>query len=197
MPSSDSTQPISSSYAYSILQFVPDPVRNERINVGVLVAADAGDFFGAQVLPKSKFGRIMRFGDGSEDLGFLREFAAQLKRDAYTAAPLPGAGVSPWNFEALAKASTEWANTLQLTSPRGILHRPHRALSRSCTAASSRTPHRHARCRGTAAGSTGASPRACGTRSRRSYLRPIPSITSRPTSGSRAAFRSTSSTSSC
>ncbi len=129
MPSSNPThQPTSSSYAYSILQYVPDPVRNERINIGVLVAADAGDFFGARVLPKSKFGRILRFGYGGDDLTFLSEFAAQLKRDSFTAPSLSGAGASPWNAEALARASTDWGNTLQVTPPRPVLHERPRNL---------------------------------------------------------------------
>jgi hypothetical protein len=108
------------TYAYSILQYVPDPVRGERINVGVLVAAEAGDYFGAKLIHRREFGRIKRLGYGL-DLEFLTEFDDQLRRDSFEAAQIPGTAGNVWGVDALAAASREWANTMQLTPPRPVL----------------------------------------------------------------------------
>ena len=50
------------TYAYSLLQYVPDPIRNERLNVGVLIVGDDVSFFGSRVLPKRQQARLRRLG---------------------------------------------------------------------------------------------------------------------------------------
>jgi len=109
------------TYAYSVLQYVPDPVRGERLNIGVLVAAEAGDYFGSRLLSKSALGRVKRLG-GTEDLSFLQDIKDELARDHITQGTLPGAAEGTWDAAALRSASSEWANTVQLTAPRAALH---------------------------------------------------------------------------
>ena len=64
---------------YSVIQFVPDPVADERINAGVVV------FDGEKVRAHfiDNWGRLQRFGN--KDVGFLKQFAREL-RDAATTA---------------------------------------------------------------------------------------------------------------
>jgi hypothetical protein len=109
------------TYAYSLLQYVPDPVRNERLNVGVLIVGDDVSFFGSRVLPKSEQARLRRLGV-EDDFAFLDEFATDLRAEAVGDGALPGAIQSSWDYDKLLNLSTTWGGTLQLTTPRPVIH---------------------------------------------------------------------------
>jgi len=56
-------------YAYSLVQYVPDPAREERMNVGVVVASPAGDFLAAKLATQRDLGRLRRLGRARSGAG--------------------------------------------------------------------------------------------------------------------------------
>lgn len=111
------------SYSYSLLQYVPDPVRNERINVGVLLVGEDENepFFNGRILNKPAWGRLRRLG---YDHDF--EFLADLQRDmaARVIGPdeLPKVNPDAWTIDQLLEISRSWAGTIQATAPRPVVH---------------------------------------------------------------------------
>jgi Protein of unknown function (DUF3037) len=93
---------------YSIVQYVPDLVSDERINVGVLV------FEGNQV--RSHFLRDWRRvrSFGGQDVGFLRKFARQVE-DLGDPQIKIEMDVDALTAEMLEGAPERWANSIQLT----------------------------------------------------------------------------------
>ena len=57
---------------YSIAQFVPDPVTDERINIGAFAFGDGR----VRCHFLSKWGRVQHFS--TQDIGFLRDFARDM-----------------------------------------------------------------------------------------------------------------------
>jgi hypothetical protein len=94
---------------YSVIQYVPDPVIDERMNVGVLVYNEH------RMLVRfvEDWKRVQAFGD--RDVGFLRDFANDLGRVAAgrDASSLDGAKVQ--------EMASRWMNSIQLTQPRGSI----------------------------------------------------------------------------
>jgi hypothetical protein len=108
-------------FSYSVLQYVPDAVRDERVNVGVLVASEDDSFFGARLVSRREHGRLRRLGY-DRDFSFLLDLQAQLRGEARDAGQIPGTQARGWNAARLREISSEWAGTLQATSPRPVLH---------------------------------------------------------------------------
>ncbi len=106
---------------YAILQYVPDPVRDERLNIGVLVAGDEPRFFSARLLPQTGWGRIRRLGY-DQDRALLVELRRQFAAETLTGAEIPGAVSSWWTAGRMREASTEWCGTLQVSRPRPVIH---------------------------------------------------------------------------
>jgi hypothetical protein len=104
------------AFRYAIVRYVPDPVREEQINVGVVVARDDPPYFGARFLRTTQTGRLKRLGPTS-DFRFIRELAAEMS--ASEGARLIG---GPWDLAALEAAVSEWANTIQFSTLRTALH---------------------------------------------------------------------------
>jgi Protein of unknown function (DUF3037) len=92
---------------YSVIQFVPDPVIDERINIGVVVY----DANRCLVKFVEDWNRVEAFGD--RDIGFLREFAKDLSAAA------SGGSKVPLSSESIEQMSHRWINSIQLTGPRG------------------------------------------------------------------------------
>jgi Protein of unknown function (DUF3037) len=91
---------------YSVIQFVPDPVADERVNAGVVVFGEG------RVLVRfvENWDRLRRFGN--KDVSFLKQFARDLEkriRDGTT------------TEEMLRDMAANWRNAIQFTSPRGSL----------------------------------------------------------------------------
>jgi hypothetical protein len=85
---------------YSVVQYVPDPVTDERINVGVIVFGD-GHVASRFV---DNWQRVRTFG--GENIGFLRKFANEA--DQMTEAEIR-------------KIAREWYHSVRLTEPAGSL----------------------------------------------------------------------------
>jgi len=96
---------------YSVIQYVPDPVTDERINVGVLVFDEAG--VGARFV--RTWDRVKSFGGA--DVSFLRHFARAVDAATGSQQPLP---IEPQGITqaVLETAAGEWKNTIQITPPR-------------------------------------------------------------------------------
>jgi len=105
---------------YSVVRYVPDPIRGEQVNVGAVVVSEDGSFAGAKFLKDFQRARAL---NPSEDFSFLRDFASDFER----AATRPGQlALSPqarrWTIETLRKAHLEWANAIQLSEPRAAVN---------------------------------------------------------------------------
>jgi hypothetical protein len=101
---------------YSIIQYVPDPIASERVNLGVLVFDE--DEIRVRFLENWK--RVYCFG--SENIEFLRDFAARMNNavdDGLFVPGEPNTDLSPQ--ERLLKISQEWQNVVQITPPRKSL----------------------------------------------------------------------------
>jgi Protein of unknown function (DUF3037) len=88
---------------YSVVQYVPDPVRDERINIGVLVLA------GGKVYPHflKSWHRVRVFGE--ENIEFLHSFVRQANR---------------LTEEKVREIAGSWHCSIQLTAPAGSLLSP-------------------------------------------------------------------------
>src|SRR5438034_5730122 len=109
------------TFRYSIAQYAPSPVRDERLNVGVVVVGVESSYLGSKWLGPSEFGRLKRLGFVTE-FGFLTELARSFAESRTADGQLEGVATGPWDADALDRASHEWANTVRLTSPRGVIH---------------------------------------------------------------------------
>ncbi len=95
---------------YTVVQFVPDPVADERINAGVIV------FGGGRILVRfvENWNRLQRFGN--KDVSFLRQFASDLSERAH------GGTAQPQLTEQMLREMVNtWRNAIQFTPPRGSL----------------------------------------------------------------------------
>ncbi len=95
---------------YTVVQFVPDPVADERINAGVIVFGDG------RILVRfvENWNRLQRFGN--KDVSFLRQFASDLSERAH------GGEAHPQLTEQMLREMVAtWRNAIQFTPPRGSL----------------------------------------------------------------------------
>jgi hypothetical protein len=101
---------------YSIVQYVPNPIANERINIGVVAFDDAQ--VGVRFL--TNWDRVRSFG--MEDIDFLKDFARRMNEDASSGLLLPGdkQDNTP-KHERLTRIAQGWINSIQFTEPRGSL----------------------------------------------------------------------------
>lgn len=104
------------SARYSVIQYVPDPVSNERINFGVI----AWDQSGARARFLRSNSRLRSFG--GEDITFLREFASRIESATSDNLQLPGiVGEPAISVDDLQKMIGNWRHSIQFTEPRGSL----------------------------------------------------------------------------
>jgi hypothetical protein len=102
---------------YSVIQYVPNPIADERINIGVLV-------FDEEIIKVhflNSWERVNSFG--RENTKFLRDFAKRMeessKNDLLFPSDDPNNGQS--RVDRLRKISRGWINSIQITEPRGSL----------------------------------------------------------------------------
>ncbi len=95
---------------YSVIQFVPDPVADERMNAGVVV------FGNGRILARfvENWGRLQRFSN--QDVSFLKQFARDFKERIHDSGK--GAQITEATFRDMAAT---WRNAIQFTAPRGSL----------------------------------------------------------------------------
>jgi hypothetical protein len=102
---------------YSIIQYVPNPIADERINIGVIV-------FDEEIIKVHflrSWERVKAFG--KEDIRFLRDFAARMVKASKDGLLFPhyDSNNELSRVDRVRKVSREWANSIQLTEPRGSL----------------------------------------------------------------------------
>jgi hypothetical protein len=100
---------------YTVVQYVPDPIADERINIGVI--AYSGATVRAQFL--AEWRRVRHFG--GEDIDFLRDFSRRLQRAVTRQAeglPVEGGPVDATRLERMIGG---WHNSIQLTPARASL----------------------------------------------------------------------------
>lgn len=102
---------------YSVIQYVPNPISDERINVGVLAFDDET----VQVHFLSSWDRVRCFGQ-REDVSLLKDFAQHMEAAAGSGLLFPGdqSGPTP-KHERLLAIADGWVNSIQFTEPRGSL----------------------------------------------------------------------------
>jgi hypothetical protein len=100
---------------YSVVQFVPDPVRQEVLNVGVVVAQ--GRSLAAKVIPQNQAGRLRAVGY-ERNLGFLRDLEEELNRGRVPEQTELPEGQTAWTTNDLEKAAREWGGTIRFTPVR-------------------------------------------------------------------------------
>src|SRR5437588_4011038 len=93
---------------YTVVQYVPDPVSDERVNVGVLAFGDGK--VRARFL--SNWSRVAQFGRSS-DVAFLRDAASSL---------------AAATEDDIRSAVASYADVIQLSEPRGSLLQPEELL---------------------------------------------------------------------
>lgn len=103
------------AYRFVILRYVPDPVRLEMINVGVVVISEEPWHLAVRVLPRSDAGRLKWLGM-DDDIDFLQDLAKEMR-----SSPTLGSE-SAWGVEMLERAHREWGGTIRASEMRAALH---------------------------------------------------------------------------
>ncbi|WP_375494360.1 DUF3037 domain-containing protein [uncultured Nostoc sp.] len=101
---------------YSVIQYVPDPIADERINIGVVAFNNNA----VRVRFVSNWERVRRFG--LKDIEFLKNFAHQMKNEAEEGFLFPCDKFNGLpNQERILKIAQGWINSIQITESRGSL----------------------------------------------------------------------------
>ena len=102
---------------YSVIQYVPNPISGERINIGVLAFDD--DTVLVRFL--STWARVNCFGTRN-DVSALKDFAGSMKVSAKSGLLFPGdrKDETP-GHQRLLKVAKGWINSIQFTEPKGSL----------------------------------------------------------------------------
>ena len=103
---------------FSVIRYVPDPITEERLNVGVVVYGEG------KVLSKfiGEWAKVRIFG--GEDIRFLREFADDIERKQLNLFRPD----SRWDEHTLQQISKHWKNSIQLSEPKASLQSPQELL---------------------------------------------------------------------
>ncbi|HAG84064.1 MAG TPA: DUF3037 domain-containing protein [Cyanobacteria bacterium UBA12227] len=101
---------------YSIVQYVPNPIADERINIGVVAFDDNR----VCVRFLTNWDRVSKFG--GEDINFLKDFARRMNEASELGLLVPGeqSDDTP-KHERLRKIARGWINSIQFTEPRDSL----------------------------------------------------------------------------
>lgn len=107
--------------SYSIVRYVPDPIADERINIGVIVVGEG--------VMRTRFiedwRRIQQFG--AEDISFLHDFVHDLEKVTNTW-QVESDDKQDWSIDTLTKLSAGWINSIQISTPRASLRTPDELL---------------------------------------------------------------------
>ena len=110
---------------YSVIQYVPNPIADERINIGIVAFNDQ--------LVKTRFvkswQRVGCFAKSDCDIEFLKDFKYKLERLASLGLLFSNdADDKSRNLDRLNKVAESWNNSVQFTAPRGSLRDPQSLL---------------------------------------------------------------------
>ncbi|MEI6332728.1 MAG: DUF3037 domain-containing protein [Pseudanabaena sp. ELA645] len=107
---------LSMASQYSVIQYVPNPIADERINIGVLA-------FNNQVVRVhflQNWKRVKQFGN--EDVSFLRDFADHMEESAARGSFfLEECSKDTPKHQQIIKVARGWMNSIQFTEPCGSL----------------------------------------------------------------------------
>jgi len=103
---------------YSVVQYVPDLVTDERVNVGAIAFDGAANI---EVRFLENWKRVRSFA--GTDIGFLEELAEDIQRATSDQLGLETSdtGIPRLNEDLIRRMADRWVNTIQLTEPRGSL----------------------------------------------------------------------------
>ncbi len=109
---------------YSVIQYVPDPIRDERVNIGVVLICPDLRFADARITTSLRRARQLA---PDRDVTFLSAVRRDLERTLEEFASSGTQPSLPWHppeqaAELLRSMSGQFANSVQLTAPRGALH---------------------------------------------------------------------------
>lgn len=103
--------------SYSIIQYVPNPITDERINIGVMAFDDEA----VKVKFLTRWDRVSCFASMA-DLPSLKEFASEMEKVTRQGLLFPGDVLNETpNHERLINVVQGWANSIQFTEPRRSL----------------------------------------------------------------------------
>lgn len=110
---------------YSIIQYVPNPIADERINIGIVAFNDH--------LVKTRFvkswRRINCFAISNDDIEFLKDFQCKMQKSASLGLLFSNdPDDKHQNLNRLTKIAQSWNNSVQFTEPRGSLDDPETLL---------------------------------------------------------------------
>src|SRR3990172_12402120 len=110
-------------FEYSVARFVPDQVRGEFVNIGVIVGSDeSGEWAFQQTGSLSKANHLDEFHILPEVLRHLATIGVQLDKIAETRLhALPPPGADPLTEEWLHRLARDSANVLQFSTPQPIM----------------------------------------------------------------------------
>jgi len=101
---------------YSVIQFAPNAISGERINIGVIVYSETS----SRVKFLSNWKRVRAFMGG--DVAFLKDFASEMEAFASSQLSYLFNQGGPDNVRPYVEKSSErWANSITLTAPRSSL----------------------------------------------------------------------------
>ncbi|WP_085940253.1 DUF3037 domain-containing protein [Anabaena sp. PCC 7108] len=104
---------------YSIIQYVPDPITDERINIGV-IAFDKQNIRIRFLKNWLSWKRVQIFG--MEDIKFLKDFAHRMEKNVKEGYLFSEDNLNEVPYqERILKIAQEWINSIQITEPRGSL----------------------------------------------------------------------------
>src|ERR1700683_2254809 len=101
------------AFQYAVLQYVPDPARQECLNVGIVVAIPGSASAEVRILRKADAARLKWLG-AKDDIKFLDDLADDLAH--------PGAPPGGTAADVLARAHAEWGGTVRVSELRAALH---------------------------------------------------------------------------
>jgi len=101
---------------YTVIQYVPNPIADERINIGVLTFNDQV----VRIHFLQNWKRVKQFGN--EDVSFLREFADRMEESAARGSFfLEECSRDTPKHQQIIKVARGWMNSIQFTEPCGSL----------------------------------------------------------------------------
>lgn len=104
---------------YSVIQYVPDPIADERINIGV-IAFDNQNIRVRFFQNWLSWKRVQIFG--MEDIKFLKDFAHRMEKNVKEGYLFSEDNLNEVSYqEIISKIAQEWINSIQITEPRGSL----------------------------------------------------------------------------
>ena len=123
---------------YTVVQYVPRPLADERINLGVIAWADGQ--ISAKFIEDWRRAR----GFGGEDIDFARDFARRVQEAVEASPELPGLEGERIDEDRLRKYIGTWMHSLQFSAIKTSLKRPAEVIN-EVAPVFLREPHRRPR----------------------------------------------------